>query len=166
MPSEYLEIEVAIANLRADMTVLESGIQALKERDIELFSSLSKANTSLMDMKLAINDRFNVVNNEVSNLDGMVIRMQKELDNISASIVDLETKMGDKIECLDSKLDKVSNNSLLEFTSEFDLKKSVGLILLLLSLLTSPGIVTSWLTGGSQVSDQKIDTLIELLQEQ
>ena len=154
MDNHVLELERAIANLKANITVLENNVAALKEKNNHHDVTIAQANTAIMELRLGINDRFNEFNSEVIGMQSDLNRVKEDIDHLSDCVHSIETKV-----------DKVHSNSLLEFTSELDIKKLVGIFILIASLISSPTIVNEFLEESSNNNTtERIDRLIELLE--
>ena len=65
------------------------------------------------------------------------------------------------------ELEKLNSNAFLMFTKDFDLKKTVVLVSIIVSILSSPSIVSNFFQSSNQkYTPAKLDKLIELLEEQ
>lgn len=152
---DYSELEIALATLRSNLVILENAVANLKDKDVELVNSLNKASDDIVEMRLNVNDRFHNVSSEVLGMDSTIHRLKQDIIIISQSISTME-----------DKVDGLTDNSLLKFTSDLDLKKTLSLTLLIISIISSPGIFASWLNGeGQSNSNKKLDTLIDLIQD-
>lgn len=154
MASELYELEKAVAQLKADINFLEQTVETLKNNDGKLTDSVGNVTREMMELKISINNKFN-------NLYLDISRVTSDMSQIRTDF----TKLGQGVERVESNVSKVSKNSLLEFTSDLDLKKTISLILIILSLVSSPSLITSWLSSSETPSSDKLDILIELLQE-
>ena len=164
MSSEYLELEKAVAQLKADITVLENAVDVLKDKDDDLLFTINKATADILDLRLGLNDKFNTINNEVISLTSSIDRVKEYVDNLNDCVRRMEANIDNKIDGVTSKVENVSQNPLLSFTADFGIKKFILIITLLLSLLTSPTFVNELLEEANP-SDTKLDKLIELLEK-
>ena len=155
MDNNILELERAIANIKADITVLERTVDTLRKKDENIEEKVTTSASDIMQMKLSLNTDFNRVNQDVQLLKRDVSNLNKDVTSLASCTHTIE-----------EKVDGISNNGLLSFTSDLDLKKTLTIIFLLVSLLTSPSLVSQWLLNseGSD-SDVKLDKLIELLED-
>ena len=124
------------------------------------------------------------------NLERHMARTEAQLELLSAKLKDLENQLDkndgitdkvkleiavlkDQISGLDhtlhevkDKTDKLANNVFLQFTSEMTSQKLITIVLILSTAVSSPTLITSWLSGSLPDQDsQRIDRLIDLLQE-
>ena len=144
-----LQVQTAIANIKANILILEKSLETLKDKDEEITDTVRKSQDSIIQMKLDYSQEFQSIHHNLANID-------KDFNEVQKDIMKLST-------CVDNLEKSLSSNNLLSFTSELDIKKVLVILSILLTLISSPGIVTQWLTANSG-SGEKLDKLIELLE--
>lgn len=151
-PNDVFELEKAVAQLKADITILENTVQNLKDSDDRFEITLSKASDDIIALKLSINDRFNSMNNDILSVKQKVETSSFQIEELTKDFQEMK-----------SSVQKVSNNSLLEMTSDLGAKQLIAIFLLLASFVTTPGLLADYFNSDDK-TDTKIDTLIELLE--
>lgn len=155
MDNNILDLERAIANIKADITVLERTVETLKEKDGNIEERISTSQSDIMQMKLSLNTDFNRVNQDIQLVKRDVANLNKDVTSLASCS-----------HAIEEKVDGISNNGLLSFTSDLDLKKTLTIIFLLVSLITSPSLVSQWLFNSEGTeAEVKLDKLIELLED-
>lgn len=148
--NQNLSLERFIAKTEADIHIVNSRMEGL-EAQINLTNlTIEKMKQEIDSLKLSMD-----------KVEGKVSSLNKNFDTLSGTV----GKLDDSITSVNHKVDRLSRNSLLEFTNDFDLKKLILLVTLITTVISSPTILTTWL-DNTQKSPQieRIDRLIELLE--
>ena len=153
MESQLIQIERHISTIKANITILESAIDSLKDTGNVLSNEILASKKDIVNIKLDHNSNLGILNTDMEKLRQELHSMNKDVGSLSKSV-----------EGIEKKLEGLSKNSLLEFTSELDIKKVVTIIVIITTIITSPGVFNSVLSN-SQTSDEKLDRLIELLDD-
>lgn len=95
-----------------------------------------------------------IKNNFIDKINFLTNDIQIKVDNFQNKLLDLKLS-----------IEEVKNNTVLKFTSELDFKKTVALLGLLISVLSSAGLLGNIIdntTSDSNELEDKIERLIEL----
>ena len=154
MDPVIVDIERQLAALKADVTILENTVNSLKEVDISISRKVDASENSLVEIKMGLTSDFSKVNTDIHKVRQELIGLTKEVSVITTHV-----------ESMEEKVSSISHNSLLEFTSEMDFKKILTIIVVIISIVTSPSVVGSFLEPGDKTSSERLDKLIELLED-
>ena len=149
MPEDPLAIRIEnerrIINIEAKLGILEERLLALKDRH-EL------TNTKIEE----IQEIFSRLKDKDVALTYNISKLENDLEDLEKEII----KLAERVE-------KIGENDFLKFTADFDIKKLLVLIITLVSLITSPSILTTVLQDQEEEkAEEKVERLIRLLEEQ
>lgn len=148
----------------------------MAQNDID-YSEINNLRNQISDLKgkLTVMDFF-VTNfkkqdlNTIENVDKLKIRVQNLENKLYNDIKDIERAIETKITTLEDKLtrmeeamDPLVNNSFLMFTKTMDVKKWGAILGIVVSILTSVGVLDNVIADN--ISDSNINERIEQLLE-
>ena len=165
MHDQILQLETSIANIKADITVLERALENLKHRDAEIsekvqtsHKNISNINQDIYKLKLTHDTDITNFKQNLSTLEIEVSEVKEDMANLTKSINKIDSK-------LETVASSIKNNVLLDFTSELDLKKLILIIATVISLVSSPSLLSLAWEQAAPNESEKIDIIIELLKE-
>ncbi len=153
MDNQLLDLERAVAKLKADVSIIENSIDHLKSKDTSIENKLDTSRNDLVEMKMNMHSDIGKVSQDVEFVKRDLSALYQDVSSLTSCT-----------HIIEEKVDAISNNGFLSFTSDMDLKKTVTLIAVLISILTSPSLITSFF-DDSQESDVRIEKLIQLLEQ-
>lgn len=145
--NNFRELELMVMELKADVAILKTRFDMVREQSSKLEGSLESESKDFVDMKLELSTKFSHVENDLNNLASTVQRLSTTLKELSA------------------RIEALANNTFLNFFSEFNIRKLVALIALIVSLVSSPTLITNYISKPADTSSEKLDELIKLLSE-
>lgn len=164
--NQILQLETSIAKIKADLTVVDRALEALKEKNGRLSKqidnsedTMSALNNDVYKMSVDYNSRFSDLKKEVDRLGEEMNDVNNTLSRINKSI----TSIDNKLETVNSTL---SSNAVISFTSEFNFKKLIIIIATIMSFISSPGLLAAAWKEVIPSEADKIDVIIELLENQ
>lgn len=110
-------------------------------------------------------------------IDSRIIDLIKDTDSNSSDVKELlknydqlrneMLEVARDIDEIKEGMNTLNSNVFLQFTNDIDIKKLVTIIFVICTTITSPAIITNWISDISpEGSSQKLDKLIEILEEQ
>lgn len=161
MNDKILALEKSIANIKANITIIETGLNGLKEKESELSCRLDISNQDITNInkdiykiKVDYSKELERLSSDLVSLEKEVISLKEQMDVISITVSKIN-----------NKLERLETNSLLAFTSELTFKKVVIIISFLVSIAGSPSAASFvWDTLGPNEAD-KLELIIKLLEE-
>lgn len=158
-PGQGLSYERFIAKTEAEILILNSKIEGVE-------SKLSLTNLSTEKMKSELDD----LKVDVHKISDNVADLAEDLDGLGTNLRSVDQKL----DALKDKVSTLSSNSLLEFTNNLDVRKTVTIILVLLSVISSPSLLNSYLESLQPSSEmnaeqlekstEKLERILELLE--
>ncbi len=143
--ADFREIEKTVNSINSKILLIDYVLKALKEEEIpEIKISINFLQSSLNEINSKIQTDISSTNN----------KFQDKIQTIS-----------EKVETINLSLSSVKNNSLLKFTNDLDIKKTIALITVIISILSSAGILDLFVNSSTKVEQKNLDSKLEKLIE-
>ena len=123
----------------------------------DLKSKLSESNIYINSLKKEVEDN-------KKELEKTENRFLEELKEATKPLEQQIQDLHNKIQELKDSLNIIKNNTVLKFTSDLDLKKTILLITAFISMLSSAGLLEGWVSNSVNNNDLegKVERLLEL----
>lgn len=151
---EVNRLDLALSTLKANIGLLDDTTARLSNKDKELEQTIHGLKDDIFGLTMSINNMSHTATSTKATVEKDIQTLADQVEKISNIINDLS-----------KSLNQINNNSLLNFTSDFDLKKLIITITILFTLFTSPQLITGFVFEQNETDQlEKVDRLIQLLE--
>lgn len=151
---EVNRLDLALSHLKSSIGILDDTATRLHTKDKDLEKSIHEIKDDIFGLTISFNNMSN-------SADTTKATIEKDIQTLADQIKDISLVIND----LSRSLNTINNNTLLNFTSDFDVKKLLITIATMFALFTSPQLITGYVFEQNETDQiQKIDRLIELLE--
>lgn len=139
---EDTDLRNKFLQIKADVKIIDAKLVAVKEDVIELNNSSKDYGNNLFDVKINFNEKLSLLNNNIVELSTKIVILKNELESLQITFENANSKvedsMKDRLLLINTRLDQLNDNPFISFTNTLDFKKTVILIVSLVSLLGGP----------------------------